>query len=140
VTADNRLAVMDLIARYARAIDAGDVDGYASNFTEDGVIESSAGTFAGREEIRALLRRLVGSGRIGGQAARTRHFVGLPLIEGDDERCRAHTYVTIFTQEADGGAVAVPSVGSYEDVCVKRGNRWLFERRIIASDLGRFGR
>jgi uncharacterized protein (TIGR02246 family) len=140
LTADDRLAVMDLIARYAAAIDSGDAAAYAANFTPDGVLDSPPNVHCqGRDEIRRWIGGLFASGRVGGTPAQTRHFVGLPQVQGDAARVRARTYVVIFTLRADG-SIGVPSVGSYEDECVKVDGQWLFARRVIRSDLGAFGR
>ncbi len=139
MTAQDRLDVIELIARYAQCIDGGDLDGYVANFLPDGVIEWGRGVAKGREEIRTWVGGLMSTGRIGGEPAFTRHFVNLPYIfDGSSERCSARTYVIIFT--LDSGGVTVPSVGSYNDTIVKVDGRWLFEKRIIASDLGSFTR
>ncbi|HLF77210.1 MAG TPA: nuclear transport factor 2 family protein [Dehalococcoidia bacterium] len=140
MTAQDRLDVLELIARYAQCIDGGDLDGYVDNFLPGGVIEWANGVANGREEIRSWVGGLMATGRIGGEPAFTRHFVNLPYIyDGDGQRCSARTYVIIFTLDVSG-KVTVPSVGSYTDTCVKTEHGWRFARRIIASDLGSFTR
>ena len=136
---EDRLGVMDLIANYAQCIDGGDLDGYVANFLPDGVIEWENGVANGREQIRRWVGGLMATGRIGGEPAFTRHFVSLPYVTGDSQRANARTYVIIFRLNAEG-RVAVPSVGSYTDTCVKVEGRWLFEKRVIRSDLGSFAR
>ena len=137
MTAQDKLDVMELIARYAQCIDGGDLDGYVANFVADGVIDWGNGVCNGREEIRHWVGGLMAGGRIGGVPAVTRHFVGLPYVSGDSVRAKARTYVTIFTL-TEAGRVWVPSVGSYTDTVVKTPEGWLFQKRIIASDLGSF--
>src|SRR6266545_7630274 len=101
MTAQDRLDVMELIARYAQCIDGGDLDGYVANFVPDGVIEWQNGRADGHEEIRRWVGGLMATGRIGGEPAFTRHFVGLPFIHsGDGRRCHANTYVIIFRLDA----------------------------------------
>jgi hypothetical protein len=139
MSAEDRVAVMELIARYAKCIDSGDLDGYVANFTPDGVIEWDGGSAVGREAIREWVGRLMARGGIGATPAQVRHFVGLPYITGGSERCSASTYVIIFAL-VSAGAVAVPSVGSYADTIVKVDGRWLFEKRVMRADLGAFGR
>jgi len=52
---EDRIEVQDLIARYAWALDTGDVEGYLDCFTEDGWIEHHPpGRCVGREAIREL--------------------------------------------------------------------------------------
>ena len=41
MSADDRLDIMDLIARYAYTLDSGDLDGYVNNFAPDGVLFES---------------------------------------------------------------------------------------------------
>ena len=137
MSALDKLDIQELIARYAQCIDGGDIDGYVANFLPDGVIEWGNGVAQGREEIRRWVGGLMAGGRIGGTPAVTRHFVNLPYITGQSERATARTYVIIFTVTG-AGRVWVPSVGSYEDTVVKTPEGWLFEKRVIASDLGSF--
>ena len=73
MTIEDRLDVTDLVARYAECVDTADVDGYANLFLPDGVVEHSAGTVAGRDDIRAWVTDLAKQGRIGpGIASQTR--------------------------------------------------------------------
>jgi hypothetical protein len=139
MTAEDRLGVIELIARYAQCIDSGDLDGYVANFLPEGVIEWANGRAEGHEEIRRWVGGLMTNGGIGATPAQVRHFVGLPYITGDSERCSARTYVVVFGLDASGG-VTVPSVGSYSDRIVNVEGRWLFEKRVMTADLGVFGR
>jgi hypothetical protein len=55
VSIEDRLDLQDLIARYAWALDTGDVEGYLDCFFEDGWIEHHPpGICRGRAEIRKL--------------------------------------------------------------------------------------
>jgi hypothetical protein len=139
MSAQDRLDVMELIARYAACIDSGDLDGYVANFVPDGVIEWRNGGARGHGEIRDWVGGLMRNGGIGADPARVRHFVGLPHITGDSDRCTARTYVIIFSLDTQG-AVALPSVGTYTDTIVRTEKGWLFEKRVIRADLGAFGR
>lgn len=135
MTAEDRVAVFDLIARYAQCIDGGDLDGYVANFLPEGSIEWASGIAKGRDEIRKWVGGLMATGRIGSEPALTRHFVGLPYVTGNSGRCTARTYVIIFALD-EAGKVQTPSVGSYTDDIVKTDDGWLFARRYIRSDLG----
>jgi len=133
LSAQDQLDVMALIARYAVVLDAGDVEGYVSNFAPSGVVEYSGGRCVGRDEIRAWVGRLVSINQVGPES-RLRHVLGIPYIEGDGERCSARTYVMI-PRQGEAGEIAIPLVLTYVDSCVKRGGRWLFEKRVIQTDL-----
>ena len=55
ISVEDRLDLQDLIARYAWALDTGDVEGYLDCFFEDGWIEHDPpGLCKGRDEIRKL--------------------------------------------------------------------------------------
>ena len=49
-------------------------------------------------------------------------------IEVDGERAQVRCYTAEVTVAADSGVEQRPC-GLYEDVCVKRGGRWLFQSR-----------
>ena len=136
LSAEDRVGIMELIARYAQCIDGGDRDGYAANFVPDATVEWVNGSVHGRDEIRAWAGEMMDTGQVGSDPAKVRHFAGLPYITGDGERASARTYVILFTLDETG--VRVPFVGSYTDTCVRVEGRWLFEKRIIGADLGGF--
>lgn len=132
LTADDRLAVINLIASYAVYLDTADLDGYVANFAPDGVIEHSNGRCQGRAEIRAWVAGILGDRRAG-DSSPFRHVLGLPHIEGDSERCRARTYVLIPREQE--GRLTLPMLLVYVDECVKLGGRWLFAKREIRPGL-----
>jgi uncharacterized protein (TIGR02246 family) len=131
MSAEDKLAVMELIADYAFRLDSGDLDGYVDNFMPDGVFEGTAGRFEGRNAIRAYVGSLFENRSAG---PTMRHVLGIPSIQGDGERCRARTYVMIPGQ-TDGNAISIPLVGIYKDEIVKADGRWRFARRTAQMDL-----
>jgi ketosteroid isomerase-like protein len=132
---EDHLAVIDLLASYARAIDSGDPDAYADNFLEDAILDRSvAEPLEGRAAIREWVAGLIASGHVGGDPATLRHFVALPRIEGEGDRCTAETYCVILDYDPDRN-IRSPLVGRYEDVCVKVDGRWRFQHRIIHGEL-----
>jgi hypothetical protein len=129
---EDRLDVMDLLARYAECVDTADVGGYADLFLPDGVVQHSAGTVQGREAIHAWVAGLAREGRIGPQS-NLKHFLGLPVIRGDGQRCTARTYVMI-PRLMETGEISTRLAGTYKDDIVKQDGRWLFEKREIDLD------
>lgn len=139
LSAEDQLAIQQLVAGYAQSLDGGDADAYADKFVPNGVVEWANGKMEGREKIRAWVKSLMGSG-IGATPAQVRHFVNMPYIEASSAgRATAHTYVVIFGLNKAGN-VNVPSVSSYEDTIVKVNGQWLFEKRILKADMGVFGK
>jgi ketosteroid isomerase-like protein len=132
LSVEDRLDVMDLVARYAECVDSGDVAGYAALFTEDGVIEHSAGTVRGRGEIQAWVEGVVKRGGVG-KESRVKHVMGLPVIRGDGERATSRAYVTI-PRHMESGEIVIRLAGTYFDDCVKVDGQWLFEKRVIQLD------
>ena len=129
---EDRAEVMDLVARYAECVDTADVEGYAALFTPDGVVEHSAGSVKGRDEIRAWVAGLAKDGRIG-PGSQLKHVLGLPVIRGDEQRCAARTYVMI-PRMMESGEISTRLMGTYKDDIVKQDGRWLIEKRIIDLD------
>lgn len=134
LTADDKAAIMGLIADYAFRVDSGDVDGYVNNFAPDGVFQGGSSTQEGAEAIRAYVQHLVDIGQIGGGPGTRRHFMGLPLIRGDAERVRAETQITWPGPTEDGG-LALVRAGRYVDDIVKINGEWKFARRTVETDL-----
>ncbi len=135
LAAQDHMDVMDLIASYCLRIDAGDAQGYAENFRPDAELELIGGRrLHGRDEIKTWVGELIGSGRVGGDPASLRHFVGLPQIHGEGDRCTAKTYCVILDYDPEQH-IRVPLVGRYDDTCVKVDGRWYFEERIIRGEL-----
>ena len=56
LTADDRMLIMDLLARYARCLDSGDLDGYVSLFTEDATL---FGEHTGHQGIRSYVDQVM---------------------------------------------------------------------------------
>jgi uncharacterized protein (TIGR02246 family) len=125
--------VQQLIAGYAEYVDEGDLEGYANQFTEDGVFENRSGRLEGREAIREWVATLIEAGRVGGKSS-LRHVLGLPVIRGDDQQCTARTYVMIPGMD-ESGEVGLPMVGTYRDAIVKIDGKWYFRERSIVMDL-----
>ena len=136
MSAQDRLDVMDVLARYPFCLDSPNVEGLAEVFAPDAVLEGIGGSFAGLEAIFGWARGLIAGGRVGADPPQLAHFVGLPFIEGDGERCSARTYSVILTYD-EAKQITVPLVGSYEDAFVKKDGRWRIQKRIIRGDLGR---
>ena len=124
LTSDDRWAISDLFARYARYYDTADVDGYVSCFTEDGVYALYDRRYEGHEQIRSAISGIMAEPSMAGR----QHHVGQLLFDGDSERCRVESYSTGLKLE-DGGSCFVAFVGHYRDVVVKVEDKWLFAER-----------
>jgi ketosteroid isomerase-like protein len=135
LSADDRLDIMDLIARYAHTLDSGDLDGYVNNFAPDGLLFEQ---HRGRDAIRTYVAMLMEQGRAGplpsGDVA-YRHFVGAPTIDGGDGRASVHSYLLWVNMGSDP---PVSAAAEYFDECVKLDGRWYFQSRRLHRLAGRF--
>ena len=124
LAADDRLAILDLMARYAWAIDTGDVEAYVACFTADAVLSMRGVANQGHEAIRTYVTGVVSRAEFPGR----QHHHNEVLIEGDSENCSVKSYSTISQRFEDGESRIVFS-GLYRDVVVKQEGRWLFAER-----------
>jgi hypothetical protein len=134
LSADDRLDIMDLIARYAYTLDSGDLDGYVNNFAPDGVLFEQ---HRGQAEIREYVRMLMRQGRAGplpsGDVA-YRHFVGSPVIDGAGDKAIVHSYLLWVNMGTDP---PVSSAAEYTDECARVDGRWVFQSRSLRRLAGR---
>jgi SnoaL-like domain len=134
LSAEDRLDIMDLIARYAYTLDSGDLDGYVNNFAPEGVLFEQ---HKGREAIREYVGMLMRQGRAGplpnGDVA-YRHFVGSPVIDGGGDRAIVHSYLLWVNM---GTEPPVSAAAEYTDECIKLDGRWYFLDRKLRRLAGR---
>ncbi len=122
LSTEDRLAIYDLYARYAWALDSGDIDSYAALFTEHGRF----GDKVGRDVIRDYVAQLTGAADWAG----TQHFNNqIVFLDGDATRCTLKAYCAI-TRRGSDGETRLRRSGTYRDVCVKVDGTWLFEARV----------
>jgi hypothetical protein len=126
---DDRLSIIDLLARYARCLDSGDLEGYVQNFATDGTL---FGTHVGHAQIRDYVRQVIA--RRDADPSRRMHFVGIPVIDGDAERATAHSYLLWIQTGAES---PISAAAEYVDSVVKVNGRWVFESRALTRLAGR---
>src|SRR3989442_9432081 len=125
-----REAIRETVARYAHLVDRGRIDELVDLFVEDGVLEAGDRPPArGRAAIRELF--LETGKRLASASARPliRHHVSNLAIDvtGPDD-ATAESY---FLAMPDRGPA---HWGRYRDRFVRRGSRWLFQRRRARTD------
>jgi uncharacterized protein (TIGR02246 family) len=121
-----RLEIMELLARYARAVDTGDLDAYVNAFAPDGVLFSK---HHGHEQIRAFMGQVMRDGRAGPMANGDvvfRHFVGQPVIDWDGSTATVHSYLLWINL---GPNPPISAAAEYRDTCVEVDGRWVFQTR-----------
>jgi SnoaL-like domain len=123
----DRLAIQDLIARYADVIDRRDLDGLDALFTDDATIDFSTfdGPVGALAEIKAFLASSLPL------FDRSQHMMGLPLIEIDGATARARTscHNPMVSTRPDG-TTSVWLIGLwYDDELVRSVDGWRFRTR-----------
>lgn len=124
----DRLAIVDLLHRYATGLDSKDWAKLASVFTDDGVADYGAlgGVNAGPAAIVALC-----SGALGGLDA-SQHIIANEVIEVDGDRATARCYFQaqhVF-KGAEGGDNFLVG-GTYEDEIVRTPEGWRIKHRTL---------
>ncbi len=121
----DRLDILELCARYNRTVDAGDVEGWLSVWTDDGVFETPFGTFKGKEALRNFMKFYMSTSR------GNRHVSVNPVVQGDgDSATLACDLLLVRTP----GMPSLLATGTYADTRHKAGGAWKFKRRKLALD------
>ncbi|KMO77242.1 polyketide cyclase [Mycolicibacterium chubuense] len=127
----DRLAVTELLYRYAELIDAGDFDGVGELL--------GRGNFmgvAGAERIRALFASTTRRFPDHGNTPRTRHLVLNPIIDVSGDTATARSTFCVV-QQTDTIALQPIVVGRYHDAFARDANGWYFtERRVDVEMIG----
>jgi uncharacterized protein (TIGR02246 family) len=128
-TADDKVQIQELLARYAWSFDTGDIEGFVSCFADDATlcedVFDEVDRWTGSDEIRSMAEHFFAHPGFPGR----QHHASQILIEGTAERCRVRAFC--FVIEAGEDQPIVRFSGHYEDVVVKRDGRWVFKDRLI---------
>lgn len=125
---DDRLAIRELLDSYADAVVRNDPEAWGATWAEDGVWSMpdypQFPTTRGREAIVTLWNGAMAH-YPGIIFAAT---VGSIVIDGDRAAVRSYT-----SEVYDQDGLTKRDRGAYEDVCVKRDGRWLFQSRTFKN-------
>ena len=127
LTAQDRIDIQQLIARYAFAYDTGadDCFAFADLFTNDGEFVGQRGHAQGREALAAYCR--------GGRKPTLgiSHFIVNPVIDVTPDGVTGKQYLIVANigeNNQPGGEFSTTG-GHYEDAYAKTSNGWRFRRR-----------
>lgn len=128
LTPDDRLAIQDLLAAYARGVDARDYERLAALFREDAVLASDRFELEGRDAV-------VRGFRILERYTATTHLVGLPSLEANAGGARGETTcLAHHLYEKDGEARIFVMAIRYRDRFSREADGWRFaERRLVVD-------
>ena len=130
LTADDQLSIRDCIARYAWALDTGDVDGFVACFASDGELVWDSFEEDLRWAGSAALRHFADFFRSLPSSAGRQHHVSNIVIEASEGGARARSYAAVAVRQGDGPHV-LHMMGWYEDELRLERGRWCLARRVI---------
>ncbi len=123
ISTDDRLAILDLCARYNYAIDTGASEAWADTFTADGVFDGPAGHAEGRDALVAFCDQLAE------QFPGAMHFTDNHLFERTADGVRHRCFLS-FQVPVEGRTDIW--LLAYEDDLVSVGEEWRFRSRRVA--------
>jgi uncharacterized protein (TIGR02246 family) len=125
----DELAIRNLIARAAQLADYGDVEEYASLFTEDGSWEFPGAPLRGRADILTGARERRKQ-RVTGPGSGTRHIISTVAVQVEDAgQATADSYFQFWRDTATSPTLF--NMGQYHDVLRREDGAWRIARREI---------
>jgi uncharacterized protein (TIGR02246 family) len=129
----DRAQIRELTARYNRAFDEGDPEGFAATFTEDGVMEVTGGP---RTSGRAALAEMVRHTPFG-----IMHVTADATVEVEGDRAVQDVTLLVVNRPPvdappDKRRSRVQRSGRYHDELVRTPDGWRFARREATLDGG----
>jgi hypothetical protein len=121
LSAEDRVEMMQLVARYNHAADARDAEAWAQTFSEDGVFQKDETVEA---RGHAALVRVVSER----PPSHARHWTLNFVIEGDGDRATMLADFALLNENR------IEFTGRYVSSLIKENGSWKFERRHLTSD------
>ena len=120
-----KLAIQELLARYAHAIDDLDPEAWAGCFTPDGVFQLGSQAIRGQAALREY-------GKVHVRKVRCRHVTGNFLYEIKGNEATGHA--SILTIVATLNGYKILDQGRYVDRLVKQAGQWRIAYRRVDID------
>jgi hypothetical protein len=120
---DDRMAILDLCARYNYFFDTGAAQDWANTFTSDGTFDGPAGQAQGSDELVEFCTNA------GKQFAGAMHFTDNHLFDGTGALIRHRCFLCLQMPSDSGTDVMLLA---YEDEVAKVDGDWKFRSRRVA--------
>jgi uncharacterized protein (TIGR02246 family) len=129
----DRAQIEELTARYNRAFDDGDPDGFAATFTDDGVMAVEGGPTTTGATALAEMCRHTPYGVV--------HVTVDPIVEVDGDRAVQSVALLVVQRPAPDApreerVSELRRTGRYTDELVRTADGWRFARRTVTLDGG----
>jgi uncharacterized protein (TIGR02246 family) len=129
LSADDELAVRNVVARVAQYADGADVDAYVALFTPDAVWDMPGAPRRGHAEIRAGSEERRAAGQIG-PGSNTRHVVSTTAVTVHEQHAVADSVWQFYVDTASSPRLQL--MGTYHDELARIGNEWKLARRQVS--------
>ncbi|HSG34863.1 MAG TPA: nuclear transport factor 2 family protein [Sphingomonadaceae bacterium] len=130
LSADDEVAIRNIVSRYCWALDTGDVEGFVSCFASDGLLEWDAFevplVWQGSDALRHFATYL----RDQPSTAGRQHHVTNVIIEPSAKGAIGKAYVAVALRQGDGPHL-LNVMGWYEDEFRREEGEWKIASRII---------
>ena len=126
----DKLAITELLYRYAELIDAGDFDGVGELVARSRFGGPPSGSVEGRKMIANTFARTTRRFPDHGNTPRTRHLVLNPIVELEGDTARARSTFCVV-QQTDTVPLQPIVVGRYADTFAREDAGWYFTERVV---------
>ncbi len=131
LSAADKIEIQELVARYNRAIDSGDVEGWVETFVPDGVFEGLVvPTFRGHDELRAFATAFWTEPEYA-EWRGAQHWTINMIIDGEGDSATLFAYHIMFKPDGPGADPAL--MCAYDDELVRVDGGWRFSRRRVVE-------
>jgi hypothetical protein len=120
LSAEDRLDLMELYARYAWAMDSGDLEAFEKTVTPEVKLFGKGQNFEGLAAVRAWEEGFLRDPGFPG----TQHFYTNFIMRGDGETAEVRAYVARLYGMPGTSNCQLLWLGYYIDTCVKRNGMW----------------
>src|SRR5271170_3460490 len=120
IASEDKVEIQELSARYANALDCGDIESWLDTWDAECIWEGGPGRFEGKDGLRNLHSVL--KPRLEGR----RHVMTSFVITGDGISAQQTCYMLIFDRVTEPKLIAT---GIYKDSLKKVGDQWKFVHR-----------
>lgn len=134
MTVADKLAITELLYRYAELIDAGDFDGVGKLLSRATFAGTASHATLGDQAIAKLFAATTRRYPEHGNTPRTRHLVLNPIVDVDGAQARSRsTFVVV--QNTDTVRLQPIVVGRYFDVFARDEHGWFFTERKVDVEM-----
>jgi uncharacterized protein (TIGR02246 family) len=132
LTAEDRLAILDVITQADQAATSRDADTYVGLFTEDAVLDGAQGRHAGRDALRAAVGPVWAA-----EGAASLHLTLNPVVsplDSDDEPRAIARSILLIVDPAQ--PVSIRTAAAITQTLTRRDGQWRITRRTVAAAAG----